>query len=219
MLRFFVLLLLLANGVYFAWSQGLLRAYGFAPAAQAEPQRLTQQVRPEALRLLSPAETQRLQAQLAADQAPKECLMAGPLDDAQADRVRETLGSALPAEAWSLEPVVVPARWMLYMGKFTSAESLAKKRAELVAMNLAPQSVHAPELQPGLSLGGFDTQAQANVELARMQARGIRTARVVQERAESRGQMLRLPALTADMKARLADTKAALAGKSLHACH
>lgn len=219
MLRFFVLLLLLANGVYFAWSQGLLRAYGFAPAAQAEPQRLTQQVRPEALRLLSPAETQRLQAQLAADQAPKECLMAGPLDDAQADRVRDALGSALPAEAWSLEPVVVPARWMLYMGKFTSAESLAKKRAELVAMNLAPQSVHAPELQPGLSLGGFDTQAQANVELARMQARGIRTARVVQERAESRGQMLRLPALTADMKARLADTKAALAGKSLHACH
>lgn len=219
MLRFFVLLLLLANGVYFAWSQGLLRAYGFAPAAQAEPQRLTQQVRPEALRLLSPAETQRLQAQLAADQAPKECLMAGPLDDAQADRVRDALGSALPAEAWSLEPVVVPARWMLYMGKFTSAESLAKKRAELVAMNLAPQSVHAPELQPGLSLGGFDTQAQANVELARMQARGIRTARVVQERAESRGQMLKLPALTADMKARLADTKAALAGKSLHACH
>lgn len=219
MLRFLVLLLLLANGVYFAWSQGLLRAYGFAPAAQAEPQRLTQQVRPEALRLLSPAETQRLQAQLAADQAPKECLMAGPLDDAQADRVRDALGSALPAEAWSLEPVVVPARWMLYMGKFTSAESLAKKRAELVAMNLAPQSVHAPELQPGLSLGGFDTQAQANVELARMQARGIRTARVVQERAESRGQMLKLPALTADMKARLADTKAALAGKSLHACH
>jgi len=215
----FVLLLLLANGVYFAWSQGLLRAYGFAPAAQAEPQRLAQQVRPEALRLLSPAESQRLQVQLAADQAPKECLMAGPLDDAQADRVRNALGSALPAEAWSLEPIVVPARWMLYMGKFTSAESLAKKRAKLVAMNLTPQSVHAPELQPGLSLGGFDSLAQANAELARMQARGIRTARVVQEQAESRAQMLKLPAVTADMKARLADIKAALAGKSLHACH
>ena len=63
------------------------------------------------------------------------------------------------------------------------------------------------------------TQAAANAELGRLQVRGIRTARVVQERAESRGQMLKLPALTADMKARLADTKAALAGKPLQACN
>ena len=219
MLRLFVLLLVLANGLYFAWSQGLLRAYGFAPVVQAEPQRLAQQIRPEALRVLTPAEVQRVQAQLAADQAPKECLMAGPLDDTQATSVRNALGSALPAEAWSLEPVVVPARWVVYMGKFANADSLAKKRAELTAMNLVPQNVHTPELEPGLSLGVFETQAAANAELGRLQARGIRTARVVQERAESRGQMLKLPALTADMKARLADTKAALAGKPLHACN
>jgi len=39
MLRLLVLLLVLANAGYFAWSQGLLAAWGFAPAATGEPQR------------------------------------------------------------------------------------------------------------------------------------------------------------------------------------
>ena len=42
MLRSLALTLVLLNGVYFAWSQGLLLAYGFGPVAQSEPQRLAQ---------------------------------------------------------------------------------------------------------------------------------------------------------------------------------
>ncbi len=45
MLRLLVLLLLLANAGYWAWSQGLLAAYGLAPAVQTEPQRLATQAR------------------------------------------------------------------------------------------------------------------------------------------------------------------------------
>jgi len=50
-LRLIFVLLLLANGLYFAWSQGALAAFGVVPAgfAEREPQRLTQQVRPQAL--------------------------------------------------------------------------------------------------------------------------------------------------------------------------
>jgi hypothetical protein len=62
MLRALVLALLLANAGYFAWTRGLLADYGFAPAAQSEPQRLTQQIRPEAMRLLSPEEVRQLEA-------------------------------------------------------------------------------------------------------------------------------------------------------------
>ena len=51
MLRLTVLLLLLANGGYFAWSQGLLLPWGYGPLQQSEPQRLRQQIRPEALRI------------------------------------------------------------------------------------------------------------------------------------------------------------------------
>lgn len=54
MLKLLILLLLLANGAYFAWSQGALVTLGLAPTHQAEPERLLQQVQPERL-LLTPA--------------------------------------------------------------------------------------------------------------------------------------------------------------------
>ena len=61
-MRLLVLFLILANGLYFAWSDGWLRAYGFAPAPQSEPQRMAQQIRPEALRVLTPSEFRRVEA-------------------------------------------------------------------------------------------------------------------------------------------------------------
>lgn len=67
MLRLLVLLLVLANAGYFAWSQGLLGAWGFAPAATGEPQRLRQQIKPEALRILRENEVRRLDLQLLAE--------------------------------------------------------------------------------------------------------------------------------------------------------
>ncbi|MGL4809052.1 MAG: SPOR domain-containing protein, partial [Giesbergeria sp.] len=51
MLRLTVIVLLLANAGYYAWSQGHLAEWGLAPAPQGEPQRLQQQIRPEAVRL------------------------------------------------------------------------------------------------------------------------------------------------------------------------
>ena len=67
MLRLLVLLLVLANAGYFAWSQGLFGAWGFAPAATGEPQRLRQQIKPEALRILRENEVRRLDLQLLAE--------------------------------------------------------------------------------------------------------------------------------------------------------
>ena len=110
MLRLLVLILILANGLYFAWSEGMLRAYGFAPAQQREPQRLAQQVRPEAIRVLTPAEFKRVEAQVQAELAPKECLVAGPFADAQATSLRQALESALAPGAWQIEAITVPAR-------------------------------------------------------------------------------------------------------------
>jgi hypothetical protein len=62
MLRVAVLLLLLANAGYFAWSQGLLRAWGLAPVQASEPQRLEQQIQPQSLRILREEEVRGLDA-------------------------------------------------------------------------------------------------------------------------------------------------------------
>jgi len=48
MLRLLILLLL-ANGAYFAWTHGALTKLGLAPAHQTEPERLQQQVQPSLL--------------------------------------------------------------------------------------------------------------------------------------------------------------------------
>lgn len=53
MLRWVIVLLVLANAGYFAWTQGYLDGLGMAPVDQREPERLAQQVKPEVLRLLN----------------------------------------------------------------------------------------------------------------------------------------------------------------------
>ena len=54
MLRIIFLLLLLGNGGYYLWSHGHLADMGLAPAVQSEPQRLQDQIKPDALKLQIP---------------------------------------------------------------------------------------------------------------------------------------------------------------------
>ncbi|QNP47517.1 SPOR domain-containing protein [Diaphorobacter aerolatus] len=51
MLRIAVLVLLLANAGYYAWSQGMLRSMGWGPSVQVEPQRLNQQIEPQKMQV------------------------------------------------------------------------------------------------------------------------------------------------------------------------
>lgn len=218
MLRLFVLALLLINGVYYAWSQGLLQAFDFAPAPQTEPQRLGQQIKPEALRLLTVQELSLPEVAPRVVAKPAECLQAGLFDVTQTALLRRTLESAMPVGSWVLDAAVEPARWIVYMGKYTSAEALAKKRSELASLNLKFEPLSNPALEIGLSLGGFETQVAAKAALDALSRRGVRTARVVQERAEVRGTMLRVPVADASVRARLDELTPALAGKALGPC-
>jgi len=218
MLRFFVLALLLINGVYFAWSQGFLQSFGFAPAAQTEPQRLAQQIKPEALQVRTVQELRLAEAPPVAPK-PGTCWQAGVFDGAQGTLLREALVAAdLPAGSWSLDPVNEPGRWIVYIGKFANAEALAKKSAELAALKFKFQPLNDPALRPGLSLGAYETQAAANAALAALVQRGVRTARVLPERAEVRGVMLRLPAADEALRGKLDALKPVLADKALSPC-
>jgi hypothetical protein len=109
MLRLTVLLLLLGNAAFFVWSQGLLAPWGLAPAQQAEPHRLRQQIRPQALRILGGDEAK---AVALSGTGPQECLQAGLFAEAQLSSLRQAL-EPWPAGSWILEPAVEPARWTL----------------------------------------------------------------------------------------------------------
>ena len=110
MLRFIVLTLLLLNGVYLAWSQGLLLGLGLAPAQQSEPQRALQQIKPQALVALTAQELRLAEADAKPAAKPLECLQAGVFDGVQGVLLRRTLTSSWPAGSWVLSETLAPAR-------------------------------------------------------------------------------------------------------------
>ena len=244
MLRLLVLLLVLSNAAYFAWTHSLLTAYGLAPAAQSEPQRLMQQIHPEVLHLLTPAEARQFEARPGSTPASNAslasglnpirpasaaspqstmaalaaCLQAGLFNEEQAAVLRARLQSVLPPGSWALESSVEPARWMVYMGKYSSEEVVAKKKGELRQLRVSFEVLANPALEPGLSLGTFSSQAEAELEMARIAKRGVRTAKVILALPEAHGQKLRLPAVDPGMRVQLDALKPQLAGKVLQAC-
>ena len=230
MLRRLVLLIVLANGLYFAWTQGLLSELGYAPIQRTEPQRMQQQIRPESLRLQSAPDAQRTRDETLAS-APvaataTECLQSPTLDEAQTTALRARL-EALPSGSWVLEPVNESARWMVYMGPYTAPDVLSKKQTELrqinVTFEVANTTPPGPGLSlgppgPGLSLGSFASSGAANQRLDALVQRGVRTARVLQERREQRGQVLRLPLVDEALRGRLGELQVALGDKVLGPC-
>jgi hypothetical protein len=215
MLRLLVLLLLLLNAAYFSWSQGLLAAWGFAPTQQSEPQRIAQQIKPEAVRVLRGDEVKRIEVSTAPK--PPECLQAGLFTEGEADSLKQAL-DGWPAGSWSIEPAVDPARWIVYMGKYPNADSAEKKKAELRQLGVSFEPLSNASLEPGISLGGYPSEAAAKQQMQALTQKGVRTAKVVQERGEARGQSLKLAVVDDALRSRLDDLKSALGAKSLRAC-
>ncbi len=230
MLRLAVLLLLLANVGYWAWSQGVLAPLGLAPGVQNEPQRMQNQIKPDSIRLLTPEEAKALEngdvpagpraaASAPVAQAPApECLQAGLFDEQQTALLRAALANSLPAGSWQFESNAEPARWIVYMGRYTNPENLAKKRAELRQLGVPFRAVNNATLAPGLALASFTQQADAEKELERIAGKGVRTARVAQERAEARGHILKLAAVDGALRKQLDAFSAQLDGKPLQPC-
>ena len=120
--------------------------------------------------------------------------------------------------SWSLEPTPITGRWMIYMGRFDDQDTLDKKRAELRARKVDFDRAGGT-LEPGLSLGRFSTEEAAQRGLTALNAQGVRTARVIQERQAATGFILKLPAVTDAQRQRwLATLRPAMAGKTLGSC-
>ena len=226
MLRLIVWVLLVLNLGYFAWGQGWLLAYGWGPTQQHEPQRLAQQVHPEALTILTDTPSDphagASAPDAAASEAPAEpvattCWQATELDETQAETLRPLLAAKLAAGAWVLEETRLPARWMVYMGPYNQTAELAKKREQLTELKVKFFAMTNTQ-SPGFSLGVFSSEEAAKTGLQELVKRGVRSARVLQERAASVSYQLRLPSMGVADQALLDSIKAALPGKPLALC-
>lgn len=254
MLRWAVVLLVLANAGYFAWTQGYLDGLGMMPAEQREPQRLHQQVKPDALRLLNgpkggeapaaepalasptapepppaaapaavvapppPAESSPPPATDAAN-AARACWQAAGFTEAQTELLRAELALlGLPQSSWQLNENRSNGRWIVYMGRYDNAEQVERKKAELRAIGVQFRELTSNGLGPGLALGTYSTEAAARQALQQTEQSGVRTAKVVQERAEGVSFSLRLPAITDTQRALVDGLRDAMNGKTLRRC-
>jgi hypothetical protein len=213
-LRLLVLVLLLANAAFYAWTQGLLDGVvGVRAQGDREPERLSRQVRPENVQILS--------ARAAASMAAANnatCLETGPYAPDQIDGAVSALG-ALPSDSWRNVRTDVPGVWLVYMGKYPNRDAMLKKADELKRLRIPYEEVHAtPELEGGISLGGrFQNQSTADQALADFTQRGVRTARVVLLSAPTAEYTLRIEKATPAIQAKLSGLSGLL-GKPFVAC-
>jgi hypothetical protein len=224
-LRVLALALLLANGVLLAAQWGLFDTLtgGTSASARAtqqrEPERLQRQVAPEAVRILSPqaasaalaaAASAAQAADAASSAAAARCLEAGPFSGtelATAERSLRDAGLVAGAAAgnWVARKTDDSGAFMVYMGRYVDPDLLQRKHDELKRMKLDVEDLRGmPDLQPGLSLGRYDSKAAADAALARMVQRGVRTARVVALQPVPQLSLLRVPVADAATRARLA---------------
>ena len=145
------------------------------------------------------------------------CWQAGGFSAEQADALRTALaGTGLPPGSWRLGESKTGGRWVVYMGRY-SDEQLDKKKGELQTLGVSFRALPAP-LGPGLALGTYSSEEAAQLGLQDVTKKGVRTARVVQERAEGAVWTLRLPDITDEQRNTVAGLRTAMAGKRLQSC-
>ena len=249
LLRLFVFALLAANGLFYAWSHGHLSAWGLAKPTQSEPYRITEQIEPERIVIrpvsntaTAPAPTPSAPTVTAAllaspspttptstpaptptsTPAPTSCVMAGVFNDQQSTALKQALDAKLPDLRWRFDTLSLPARWIVYMGKYANNDQRDLKKKQLDQVKVHYEVLAEANLEPGLSLGSHTSQAAANQALQQLVKQGVRTARVLQVTPEQKGQSLIIPAITDINRAKLntvyASLATQLANKPLFAC-
>jgi hypothetical protein len=224
MLRFFVILLLLANGLFYAWSNGFLAPWTSRTESASEPQRLTAQIEPERIVVLPNAAANKppLQAVTAAPtvpvkstpiEPPSVCLTSGVFDTKQVALLKQLLADKLSNVPWRFEAKNTPAVWIVYMGKYLNNNARDLKKSQLDQIKVKYETLAEKQLEPGLSLGSYASQAAASQALQQLVKQGVRTARVLQEFPEQKGELLVIPAIDETNRAKLNTAYAAVSGQ------
>lgn len=202
MLRALVVLLLLANGLYFAWARGWL---GDPPRhAEREPQRLAAQVSPEAVAVLPPDSASA--AVQAARDAALVCLETAPLTPAQLGAAELRLGeSQVAPDAVQRESVAESGPWIVFGGRYPDAGPRAAREDEFRRLGLRVERLSSPpELAPGFVLSRHASRQAAEAWLAERVPRTVRGVRVASLPGPGEGTVLRVPRATPEQAEKLA---------------
>jgi hypothetical protein len=235
-MRGLLIALVVANLLVLAWSLDVLP--GVSRHREREPERLRQQVRPEAVQLITPtaasaalqaAAAQRsntaapasgLAASAAADASATVCLEAGPFaagEVAAAERGLREL--KWPALEWTPQRSERGGSYIVYQGRFADDTAMARRRDDYRRQQITAEEVrNSPDLQPGLQFGRYDTRAAADAALAQLAQQGVKAARVVTINIPVLVTLLRVERADGALAARLTQLNLPPAGSGFRPC-
>jgi hypothetical protein len=166
-MRMIFLLLVFANLIFFVWTQGFLGASDDGH----EPQRLTQQLHAEKLRILREVQTP------AVKKDEMACRIIGGLSLTDAEELRAAVeaggGKAI------VSPLAGPTIYLVAITDLANKIAADKKSAELTRFGLKEFStVVLAGGRHEIILGRFETEPAAQAFLQALVKRGIKSARV-----------------------------------------
>lgn len=211
MLRYLVFILLVSNIILFGWVKGF---FGSEADRQALfDKRMSYQLHPDAIRVVPEQTAQiiaaRVQATSQTQQPPTStyvtppatlCLESGPLNPSQSAQLQRIVGNMLPQNVWEMDASKEAISWAVYIPA-VSNEYANSRKAELNRMQIEADIIRGkPEYEPGLTLGLFTNQANAQSLLQTIQNKGVTDAYIQPWTLLPSGQLLRINQTTQTYK-------------------
>ena len=186
-MRVTALLLLLANVAFLAWAL-------YAPEpGNVEPQLIAQQLKPDAIHLLSDQQVAAMEVKKPEEPAkadepakaeepakPAVCLEWGAFPSADVAKAREALTSVVSGVRITERQAEEATGWWVVIPPLANRQAALQKVAELKRLGIDEYFIVQDDtrFRFAISLGIFRTEEAAQKRLEQLQGRGVRAARV-----------------------------------------
>lgn len=217
MLRLIVLLLLVLNLGFLAWSQGWVERLGGTPAHTGrEPDRLKRQVAPDSIKVVPATVLAK-----AALQAPPICLESPQLagDEGLRAAVSALEQAGVPANAYTDQATDVAGVWGVATIRMTSSDFQSRKEATLKRLHIAFEPLKGfPDEDPSLLISRHDSAEAAQKALDALSQHSIKGLRVLAISVPGSTHRLRVAQADAALQGRLTKLKDAALGSGFAPC-
>jgi hypothetical protein len=213
-MRALFFLLVLANLLFYAWHAGYL---GPGPQTAGEADRLSAQISPEAIRIISAEDARQLAT---GKPRPPACYEWGSFTAQDVERALVLLAAMNPPPKFSQRKVEETAGWWVFLPPQPNKPAADKKTAELKQLGITEFYVvndDGPN-KFAISLGVFKTEEGARNYLEIVLRQGVKTARIAERETRVSKTILHFGEVDDGLKARLTDLKREFSSLELREC-
>ncbi len=213
-MRALFFLLVLANLLFYAWHAGYI---GAGQETVGEPGRLTQEIAPERIRIVSADQARAL---VGKTPKPPACLEWGAFPAQDFERAQVLLAAMNPSPRFSVRKTDETAGWWVFLPPQPNKPVADKKGAELKQLGISDFFVineDGPN-KLAISLGVFKTEEAARNHLEALAKRGVRSARAAERETRVAKTILQFREVDDALRAKLTDLRKEFGAQDFRDC-